>query len=59
MRSPNARKFVVGYPQVLPDRGLGCWPSLPIGFGDVSYLREYDQKARPFRWTYAADPLVA
>jgi len=39
LRSPNARKFVVGYPQVLPDRGLGCWPSLPIGFGDVSYLR--------------------
>jgi len=38
-RSPTARVFVVGYPQVLPDRGLGCWPTLPIGFGDVAYLR--------------------
>ena len=38
-RSPNARVFVVGYPQVLPDRGLGCWPSLPIAPGDVGYLR--------------------
>ncbi|MEJ7563158.1 MAG: SGNH/GDSL hydrolase family protein [Ilumatobacteraceae bacterium] len=38
-RSPNARVFVVGYPQVLPDKGLGCWPSLPIAYDDVPYLR--------------------
>ena len=29
-RSPSARVFVVGYPTILPDRGSGCWPSLPI-----------------------------
>ena len=39
VRSPSARVFVVGYPQILPDRGSGCWPSLPISWGDVPYLR--------------------
>ena len=38
-RSPSARVFVVGYPQILPDRGIGCWPRLPIVWGDVPYLR--------------------
>ena len=42
-RSPSARVFVVGYPQVLPERGIGCWPSLPIAWGDVPYLRGEDQ----------------
>jgi lysophospholipase L1-like esterase len=38
-RAPKARVVVVGYPTVLPD-GSGCWPSLPVGAGDVAYLRE-------------------
>ncbi len=38
-RAPNARVFLVGYPQILPDSGLGCWPILPITEGDVPYLR--------------------
>ena len=38
-RAPSARIFVVGYPQILPSRGIGCWPSLPISFSDVGYLR--------------------
>ncbi|MDT7724069.1 MAG: hypothetical protein QOI21_645 [Actinomycetota bacterium] len=38
-KSPKARIVVVGYPTVLPD-GNGCWPSLPVGAGDVIYLRE-------------------
>lgn len=38
-RSPDARVYVVGYPQILPNEGPGCWPSLPIGYGDVPYLR--------------------
>ena len=38
-KSPKARVIVVGYPTVLPD-GNGCWPSLPVGTGDVVYLRE-------------------
>ena len=37
--APNARVFVVGYPVILPDSGNGCWPEVPIAFGDVPYLR--------------------
>ena len=25
----------------------------------LSFIADYDQTARPFKWTYAADPLVA
>jgi GDSL-like Lipase/Acylhydrolase family len=38
-RAPGATVFVVGYPAILPDTGFGCWPSLPIGWNDVAYLR--------------------
>jgi lysophospholipase L1-like esterase len=38
-RSPQARILVVGYPAILPDTGFGCWPSMPIGWNDVPYLR--------------------
>ncbi|GAA4540072.1 SGNH/GDSL hydrolase family protein [Amycolatopsis samaneae] len=38
-KAPKARVVVVGYPTVLPD-GNGCWPTLPVGSGDVKYLRE-------------------
>ena len=38
-RSPNARVFVTNYPAIFPPTGFGCWPQLPIGFGDVPYLR--------------------
>ena len=38
-RAPNARVYLVGYPQILPNTGPGCWPSLPITEGDVPYLR--------------------
>ncbi len=37
-RSPHARILVVGYPAILPDGQLGCWPWLPIAPGDVPYL---------------------
>jgi hypothetical protein len=37
--SPNARVLLVGYPAILPDSGSGCWPLVPIAFGDVPYLR--------------------
>jgi hypothetical protein len=30
---------VVGYPVILPDSGFGCYPVVPIAFGDVPYLR--------------------
>jgi lysophospholipase L1-like esterase len=38
-RAPNARVLVVGYPVILPHSGYGCWPLVPIAFGDVPYLR--------------------
>ncbi len=38
-RAPAARILVVGYPVILPDRGPGCWPLVPIAVGDVAWLR--------------------
>jgi lysophospholipase L1-like esterase len=43
-RSPQARVLVVGYPAILPDSGSGCWPSMPIAFDDVSYLRAKEKE---------------
>jgi hypothetical protein len=37
--APNAQVFLVGYPVILPNSGSGCWPLVPIAFGDVPYLR--------------------
>src|SRR6516162_1098407 len=37
--APNARVFLIGYPVILPNSGDGCWPLVPIAFGDVPYLR--------------------
>jgi lysophospholipase L1-like esterase len=38
-RAPQARVFLVGYPDILPNTGTGCWPLVPIAHGDVPYLR--------------------
>ena len=37
--APAARVFLVGYPVILPNSGYGCWPVVPIAYGDVPYLR--------------------
>jgi lysophospholipase L1-like esterase len=37
--APNARVLLVGYPVILPNSGNGCWPEVPVAFGDVPYLR--------------------
>jgi lysophospholipase L1-like esterase len=37
--SPNAKVLVAGYPTILPNTGRGCWPVVPISYGDVPYLR--------------------
>ncbi|OXM53897.1 SGNH/GDSL hydrolase family protein [Amycolatopsis alba] len=39
-KAHEARIVVVGYPTVLPDDNGGCWPVLPVGEGDVAYLRD-------------------
>ncbi len=41
--APNARVFLVGYPAILPNSGNGCWPLVPIAFGDVPYLRAVEK----------------
>ena len=38
-RAPGAKVFVVGYPTIIPERGSGCWPTVPIVGSDVVYLR--------------------
>jgi hypothetical protein len=38
-RAPDARVLLVGYPDILPTTGHGCWPLVPLAFGDVPYLR--------------------
>jgi lysophospholipase L1-like esterase len=38
-RAPSARVLLVGYPDILPAAGDGCWPLVPFAFGDVPYLR--------------------
>jgi hypothetical protein len=38
-RSPQARTFVVNYPAIFPETGIGCFPQMPVSFSDVGYLR--------------------
>lgn len=35
--APNARVYVVGYPDILPQSG-NCWPQVPLTTGDTAYL---------------------
>ncbi|MBO0803931.1 MAG: SGNH/GDSL hydrolase family protein [Nocardiopsaceae bacterium] len=35
--APQARVYVVGYPDILPQQG-NCWPQMPLTTGDVTYL---------------------
>jgi GDSL-like Lipase/Acylhydrolase family len=39
LRAPNARVLLVGYPDVLPNSGHGCFPMVPLASGDVPYLQ--------------------
>ncbi len=38
-RAPHARVFVIGYPDIFPSSGSGCWPMLPFSEHDADYLR--------------------
>jgi lysophospholipase L1-like esterase len=42
--APSARVLVVGYPAILPNTGDGCWPAVPIAYGDVPYLRGIEKQ---------------
>jgi lysophospholipase L1-like esterase len=43
-RSPEADVYVLNYAAIFPETGFGCWPQMPIGFGDVPYLRSKQQQ---------------
>ena len=53
-RSPAAKIYVVNYPAIFPETGFGCWPQMPIGFGDVPYLRSTEQRLNAMLATQAA-----
>jgi lysophospholipase L1-like esterase len=42
--APNAKVLVVGYPDILPVTGPGCYPLVPIASGDVSYLNQTENE---------------
>jgi len=46
--------FVVGYPDILPDTGGGCWPTIPIIPTDVAYLRQTERALNTMLATRAA-----
>jgi GDSL-like Lipase/Acylhydrolase family len=53
-RSPSAKVFVVNYAAIFPETGFGCWPQMPIGFGDVPYLRAKERELNAMLATQAA-----
>ncbi|WP_415937409.1 SGNH/GDSL hydrolase family protein [Streptomyces sp. 039-1] len=42
-RAPHARVVVVGYPDLLPDDGTGCYPTVPFAAKDFPYLRDTEK----------------
>ena len=61
-RSPLARVLLVGYPDVLPRTGNGCWPLVPLSPDDVRYFDglivpdEPDARRRRRRRTARSSP---
>jgi lysophospholipase L1-like esterase len=52
--APRATVFVIGYGDILPGSGLGCWPVMPFAFGDVSYLNNTEVELNAMLATTAA-----
>jgi lysophospholipase L1-like esterase len=55
-RAPHARVFVIGYPDVVPPDGSGCWPRLPYSADDLTFLRGVESDLNA---TLAADAKAA
>jgi hypothetical protein len=53
-RAPAAKIYVLNYPAIFPETGLGCWPQMPIGFSDVPYLRSTEQRLNNMLATQSA-----
>ncbi len=43
-RAPLARVFVIGYPEIIPPDGPGCWPELPFSDADLGFLRGIEDR---------------
>ncbi|MGW3497919.1 SGNH/GDSL hydrolase family protein [Streptomyces sp. NPDC001020] len=43
-KAPQARVLVVGYPDLLPDDGSGCFPVVPFASNDFPYLRDTEKQ---------------
>ena len=54
-RSPQSRTFVVNYSAILPHKGPGCYPQMPIAKGDVPYLRAKQEELNGMLATQAAN----
>jgi hypothetical protein len=52
--APDATIVVTGYTAILPETGLGCWPTVPFAFGDVPYLRSTEKSLNAMLATQAA-----
>ncbi len=53
-KSPSAKVLVVAYAAILPATGSGCWPTVPISFSDVPYLRQIEIDLNKMLATQAA-----
>ena len=53
-RSPDADVYVVNYLPILPDKGPGCHPQVPVTDGDVPYLRAKHKELNEMLATQAA-----
>ena len=53
-RSPAATIFWVGYPAIVPNSGFGCWPTFPIAWADVPYLRDTERRLNAMLATQSA-----
>jgi lysophospholipase L1-like esterase len=54
-RAPNATVFVLGYLDILPDDGHGCFPQMPFADGDVPYLRDTERRLNAMIATQTAN----
>ena len=52
-KAPHARVLVVGYPDLLPDDGVGCFPTVPFGSKDFPYLRDTEKRLNSMLRTVA------
>lgn len=52
-RSPHAKVFVVGYPDILPQSGR-CYPTMPLTTGDTAYLNTIEKQLNAMLSTQAA-----